>query len=133
MPEIKYLHSEITKQILQAFYQVYNNLGYCFDKLMYIKAMVTELKVHELRCEAHKNITIFYNAHDLGDIITDIIVESKILIKMETKDKIDLDSGRVLYNYLHASELEVGLLLNFGKMPEQNRKFCASATKQNLS
>ena len=133
MSETKYLHSEITKQILRIFYCIYNNLGCGFDKSMYIKAMIIELRKSELQCEAYKNIPIFYQANDLGDIIVDIVVENRVLLKIETKEKIDTDSNRILYNFLHACDLEVGLLLNFGKMPEQKRKYCDNATKQNLS
>jgi len=133
MSETKYLHSEITKEILRIFYHIYNNLGYGFDKSIYIKAIIIELRKSELQCEANKNVPIFYQANDLGDIIVDIVVENKILLKIETKDKIDQDNSRVVYNYLHSCDLEVGLLLNFGKIPEQQRKFCDNATKQNLS
>ncbi len=133
MSETKYLHTEITSEILRIFYHIYNNLGYGFDKSKYIKAIMIELRKSELQCEVNKNVPIFYDANDLGDIIADIVVENKILLKIETKEIIDTDSSRVLYNYLHACELEVGLLLNFGKLPEQKRKFCDNATKQNLS
>ena len=133
MSETKYLHSEITREILRIFYHIYNNLGYGFDKTMYIKAIMIELRKSELQCEAYKNVPIFYDTNDLGDIIADIVVENKVLIKIETKEKIETHSSKVLYNYLHACDLEVGLLLNFGKMPEQKRKYCDNATKQNLS
>ncbi len=133
MSETKYLHAELTKEILRVFYHIYNNLGYGFDKTVYIKAIMIELRKSQLQSEFLKKVPIFYLANDLGNIIADIVVENKVLIKIETKEIIDTDSSLILYNHLHASDLEVGLLLNFGRMPEQKRKYCDNETKQNLS
>ncbi len=70
-------HSELTKKIIKAYYNVYNNLGYGFLEKIYENAMIIELEQQRLECEKQKLITVFYDKICVGNYFADIIVEKK--------------------------------------------------------
>lgn len=133
MKEDTYLHSEITGKILQSFFQVYNNIGFGFDKSIYIQSLQIELKRLGVKYEINKSEEIYYQAQDVGNFIADIIVEGIILIKVSGKEEISIIEEQVLYNHLKVSILEVGLLLNFGLTPQHKRKVYTNDRKSNIS
>lgn len=128
-----YLHSEITGKVLQAFYQVYNNLGFGFPKKIYLNALTHELRKGGLTSEQNKSIEIYYDKVDVGDIPADIVVENLVLIEVHTDNEISTNKGQVLYNKLRSGIYEVGLLLNFGQSPEHLRKVYTNDRKVNIS
>jgi len=129
----KYLHSEITNLIFQSFYKVYNGLGIGFEKKHYIKALSIELNKLNVKSEIHKRLIIYYEQIELGEYIADLVVDNKVLISVETDTEIDSDKEQFLFTKLRACELEVGLLLNFGKVPESKRKIYTNDRKKNIS
>lgn len=70
--EDNYKHSEITGEIINAYYQVYNQLGCGFLEKVYERAMLLELPKYGLRCESQKNIKVFYDGVEVGDYFADI-------------------------------------------------------------
>lgn len=117
-----YLHSEISKKILKAYYNVYNTLGFGFLEKVYENAMMIELNKLELNCNQQKHIDVFYDDKKVGDYFADIIVENKIIIELKVAETIVDEHEAQLVNYLRATEIEVGLLLNFGKSPQHKRR-----------
>lgn len=117
-----YLHSEISKKILKAYYNVYNTLGFGFLEKVYENAMMIELNKLELNCNQQKHIDVFYDDKKVGDYFADIIVENKIIIELKAAETIVDEHEAQLVNYLRATEIEVGLLLNFGKSPQHKRR-----------
>jgi GxxExxY protein len=128
-----YLHSEITGKVLQAFYKLYNSLGIGFPKKLYINALVHELRKSGLTAEQNKNIEIYYDQVDVGEIPADIVVENLVLLEVHTDNEASAVKGQVLYNKLRSGKYEVGLLLNFGQSPEHVRKVYTNDRKSNLS
>ena len=120
--EIDYLHSDLTKTILRAYYSVYNKLGYGFLESVYQNSMMIELKKLGLKCEKEKKIKVYYDEVLVGNYIADIIVEDKVILELKAVSKINPKHEVQLVNYLKATGVKVGLLLNFGKEPEQSRK-----------
>ena len=125
-----YKHSEITEKIIKAFYKVYNTLGYGFLEKVYENALFIELVCMDLYVEKQKRITVYYEDKEVGEYFSDLIVEDCIIVELKAAESLCEEHEFQLINYLKASEVEVGLLLNFGKKPELKRKVFSN--KKNL-
>jgi GxxExxY protein len=115
-------HEEITDCIIRIFYQVYNELGYGFLERVYQNAFYIALKQEGLNVVAQQKIKVVFRGVIIGEFIADLVVESKIIIEIKAAESIVPAHEFQLINYLKCSEMEVGLLLNFGKKPEIRRK-----------
>jgi len=117
-----YLHSDITNTILKAFFNVYNKLGYGFLEKVYENSMLVELRKLGLSCISQSPIDVYYDGYKVGNYFADIIVEDNIIIELKASENLCEEHEFQLINYLKATDIEVGLLLNFGKKPEHKRK-----------
>ena len=115
-------HEEITERIIKAFYKVYNTVGYGFLEKVYENAMYIELTEMGFKVDRQKRILVHYNKHVVGDYCSDLTVEDVVICELKTQERLSEDSENQLINYLKATTIEVGLLLNFGKKPEIRRK-----------
>jgi GxxExxY protein len=115
-------HQEITEQIIKAFYKVYNTLGYGFLEKVYENAMYIELINMGFRVDRQKKVLVYYEGHIVGDYSSDLTIEDVVICELKTAENLDSDNENQLINYLKATTIEVGLLLNFGKKPEIRRK-----------
>lgn len=125
----EYLHSELTGKIIKAFYNVYNELGYGFLEKVYERSMLIELKALGLACSAQVPINVYYEGEIVGEYYADILVEEKIILELKATEAICDEHEAQLINYLRATDIEVGLLLNFGKKPEHKRKLFENRLK----
>ncbi len=128
----KYLHSELTSLILQAYYKVYNNLGYGFTKSIYENALLRELKQLKLEYEHKKQIEIYYQSQEVGTIECDITVKNSVVVQVQTNDELESKEEQKLTNILKSSIYEVGLILNFGRTPEHKRKVYTNDLKNSV-
>jgi len=124
-----YLHSEITDLIIKAYYQVYNKLGFGFMEKVYENAMLIELRRFNLKCEKQKHITVYYDEFSIGEYFADIIVNDCVIIELKAAEEICQEHEAQLVNYLKAIDIEVGLLLNFGKEPRFKRRVLTAEFK----
>lgn len=115
-------YEEITEQIIKAFYKAYNTLGYGFLEKVYENAMYIELTSEGLKVERQKKIVVYYNGIAVGDYCSDMIIENVVLCELKAKEYLAEDNEYQLINYLKATSIEVGLLLNFGRKAEMKRK-----------
>ena len=113
---------EITNLIIKAFYKVYNTLGYGFLEKVYENAMRIELLEMGLFVEQQKRINVYYLSQMVGDYYADLKVNDLVIVELKASEVIIEEHENQLINYLKATEIEVGLLLNFGKKPEVKRK-----------
>ena len=127
------LYQDLTDKIIKCFYEVYNILGYGFLEKVYENALYNELKYFGLNCERQKKIDVFYKDNLVGEYYADIIVEDKIIIELKAAEAICEEHEFQLINYLKATKIEVGLLLNFGKKPEIKRKIFTNDRKSILN
>ena len=127
------IEEELTGQIIKAFYQVYNAMGHGFIESVYHNAMIIELTNAGLQIESEKPISVYYNGKIVGTFAADIVVEGKVILELKAKEKIVEAFEAQLLNYLRSTEIELGLLLNFGKQPEFRRKFFSNKNKHNIS
>lgn len=125
-----YLHKELTEKIISAFYRVYNKLGYGFLEKVYEKAFIYELNKSSIKCESQFPIKVYYDNEIVGDYYADIVVENKVIIEIKTSEKLCEQHEYQLLNYLKATNIEIGLLFNFGKKPQISRKIFSNDRKK---
>ena len=126
-------HSDITKKVLSAFYKVYNTLGYGFLEKVYENALFIELKSMGLHVEKQKRINVFYEKHEVGEYFADLVVAENVIIELKAAVSLCEEHEAQLINYLKATEIEVGLLLNFGREPEFSRKVFSNSYKKGIT
>lgn len=115
------LHKEITEKIIKAFYNVYNELGYGFLERVYEHALVNEFEDLGLKSEQQRLIVVMYKERTVGDYYADLVVEDKVIVELKAAERLHSSHKVQLMNYLKATDLEIGLLLNFGEKPEFKR------------
>ena len=125
----EYLHQELTSKILKAFYIVYNTLGFGFLEKVYENALKIELENLGLFVERQKPISVYYNGIIIGEYFADLIVNGKVIIELKAVECLIKEHELQLINYLKATNIEIGLLLNFGKKPEIKRKIFTNENK----
>jgi GxxExxY protein len=114
-------HSEITDKILQGFYEVYNELGDGFLESVYEKALSLVLEGYGLKVETQRPITVYFRNIIAGEFKADIVVNDVVIIELKAVKAILPEHEAQVINYLKATEIEVALLLNFGRKPEFKR------------
>lgn len=119
---VSYKHAGTTEAIIKCFYKVYNTLGYGFLEKVYENAMFLELKSIGLFVEKQKQIIVHYKGEKVGEYFADLIVSDSVIIELKAAESLCEEHEFQLINYLKATEIEVGLLLNFGKTPQMKRK-----------
>jgi GxxExxY protein len=115
-------HTELTEKIINIFYRVYNKLGYGFLEKAYENAMMIELKKEGIRAIAQAQIRVLYDMEIIGEYCADILVDDKVIVEIKAARQLAEEHEAQLLNYLRATNIEVGLLLNFGVKPEIKRK-----------
>jgi GxxExxY protein len=115
-------YQEITSKIIKCAYTVHKNLGFGFLENVYQNALMIELANADLYAEKEKKIQVLYNGQVVGDYVADIVVEKKIICELKSTKEINPAHEAQLVNYLKATGLEVGLLINFGEQVRVKRK-----------
>ena len=116
------LHKELTDRILQVFYDVYNELGYGFLEKVYQNSLYLELISRGFKVSAQKQIKVYYKGVEVGEYYADMLVNDLVILELKAADYIVQDFEWQLINYLRGTEIEVGLVLNFGIKPDFRRK-----------
>ena len=123
-------HGSITDQILRVFYEVYNELGHGFLESVYHRALVLALKSKGLKVCSRVAIPVWFRGQQVGQFEADVLVENCVLLELKAARMLDSTHRAQLMNYLKATEIEVGLLLNFGERPEFKRVVFDNLKKQ---
>jgi len=125
-------YKELTEKLIQIFYKVYNNLGYGFLEKVYENAFLVELKKAGITGIPQSPIRVLYEGEVVGEYFADILVDNRVILEIKAVKNLVLDHEAQLLNYLKATDIEVGLLLNFGLQPEFRRKAFDNTKKKNL-
>lgn len=128
-PSMNLLHKDLTDQILKTFYDVYNELGYGFLEKVYQNALYLELKNRGFYVEAQKQIKVYYKNAQVGEYYADLLVNDLVILELKATDGLVKEFEYQLINYLRATNIEVGLLLNFGEKPAFKRKVFDNSRK----
>jgi GxxExxY protein len=115
-------HNEITEKILKGFYEVYNELGRGFLESVYENALTLLLKEYGLSVKTQEELNVRFHGQLVGVFRADMIVEGKVLLELKAVRSLDAVHEAQLLNYLKATGIEIGLLLNFGNTPEFKRR-----------
>jgi len=114
-------HSEITDKIIKVFFEVYNELGHGFLESVYERSLEIALNSLGLSVFRQIEIPVRFRGKPVGDFTADMLVENCVLLELKAARALDSSHQAQLLNYLRATEIEVGLLLNFGLKPEFKR------------
>lgn len=112
----------ITSKIIRAYYNVYNTLGFGFLEKVYENAMIIELQKLRIHGRRQVPVKVHYEGKQVGDYYADIIVEDTVIVELKAAESLREEHEAQLLNYLRATNIEVGLLLNFGQTPQIKRK-----------
>ena len=115
-------HQKLTEEIINVFYHVYNELGYGFLEKVYQNSMFFELKSRGFFVEAQKQIIVYFKGVQVGEYYADLVINNLIIVELKAAETLAPEHECQLINYLRGTEMEVGLLYNFGKNPEFKRK-----------
>jgi GxxExxY protein len=97
-------------------------LGFGFLESVYQNALLIELKKAGLQAEKEKRIQVYYDSQLVGDFVADIVVEQQVIIELKSIKELHPAHEAQLTNYLRATGIEVGLLINFSESVEVRRK-----------
>ena len=125
-------HEKLTQTIINAFYAVYNSLGYGFLEKVHENAFVLELQKRGLQVEQQVRIQVFYDGRLVGEYFADILVEKHIILELKAAEMISDAHTAQLFNYLKSTKCEVGFVFNFGPEPSFERRYYSNAKKKNL-
>ena len=124
-------HEELTQKIIGCAMKVHSTLGPGFLESVYQKAMAHELRKAGLKCECEKPIAVYYDGINVGDFSADMLVEDLVLIENKAVQALIAAHEVQLVNYLTATGIDIGLLLNFGTARlEFKRKYRIYKPKQ---
>jgi GxxExxY protein len=120
---------ELIDIILKQFYRIYNDLGYGFLERVYQNALYYALVEQGLKCETEKPIKVYHDGRVVGDYRADLLVEDCVILELKACEELNPAHEAQLINYLRATEIEVGYLLNFGKKAKFSRKVYSNNRK----
>ena len=115
-------YQELTEKIIEIFYRVYNKLGYGFLEKVYENAMMIEFRKEGIHAVSQFAIKVFYENQIIGEYYADLLVDDKVIVEIKAAKWLAEENEAQLLNYLKATNIEVGLLLNFGPRPQIKRK-----------
>ena len=116
------LYKELTDKVIKCFYNVYDELRGGFLESVYEDALMIELEYSGLSAENQKPLNVFYKNELVGEFRADIVVEGKILIEIKAVNNLLPIHEAQLLNYLKATGIKIGLLVNFGSRLDFRRK-----------
>ncbi|MBX3243090.1 MAG: GxxExxY protein [Acidobacteria bacterium] len=130
MPNEQFLHSELTEKIIGTFYEVYNELGHGFLESVYENSLAIALREKGFDVQQQVAVPVWFHGQRVGDFYADIVVNDLIILELKAARAFDHAHIAQLLNYLRATEIEVGLLLNFGPKPEFKRQAFSNSRKK---
>ncbi|MFZ9942522.1 MAG: GxxExxY protein [Bacteroidia bacterium] len=126
------LFERLTSQVIKSYFDVFNTLGHGFLERVYENALCLELDTKGISYQRQKAIEVYYRGNKVGYYVADIIVENELIIEVKAAETLREEHECQLINYLRATNLECGLLMNFGKKPEFRRKIFTNEHKSNF-
>jgi GxxExxY protein len=130
--ERRYKHAELTEQIIGVFYEVYNELGIGFLEKVYQEAMALVLRNKEIAAQCEVPVPVWFRGTKIGTYEADLVAGGVVLVELKAGKALDSSHEAQLLNYLRSTEIEVGLLLNFGPRP-QARRFAFENERKGIS
>jgi len=114
-------HSGLTSKIIGVFYDVYNEIGHGFLESTYRAAMVLALTQSGFAVAQEVGVPVWFRGEKIGQYFADMMVENRVLLELKAVRTLEPAHEAQLLHYLRATEIEVGLLFNFGVKPQFRR------------
>lgn len=114
-------HRELTEKLIRIFFDIYNDLGHGFLESVYQKAFAVSLAENDTFFEQQLAVPVWYHGHQIGDFRADLVVDRKVILELKVGRSMDSAWEKQLLNYLRATNIEVGILFNFGPKAEFRR------------
>ena len=109
----KIIEKDLVYKINKCVFEVYRILGHGFLEKVYERALLKELKAKGLKVQAQVPIQVHYKGEIVGDYYADLVVEDKVIIELKAQESLSKAYDAQLLNYLKATKIQVGLLVNF--------------------
>ena len=122
----EYKHKQLTGDIIGAAMRVHSQLGIGFPEVVYQRCLAIELRLAGRSFERELELPLFYRRENVGSRRVDFLVEKVVLVELKALSEITLSHHAQVLNYLHAYQLEVALLLNFGESRLTYKRFANS-------
>ena len=123
-------HKELTETIIGVFYEVYNELGHGFLESVYENAFDMALTGKGLEVLHQIDVPVWFRGRKVGNFVADLLINKVVLLELKGTRTLDSSHEAQLLNYLRATQIEVGLLFNFGIKPEFRRLVFENSRKQ---
>ncbi len=118
-----YSNQQLTEQVIGCAYEVHNILGGGFLEKVYENALLNELASRGIKADAQRPLSVSYKGTVVGEYCADIVVEDSLIIELKAVEKLTDIHELQLKNYLKATTIELGLLINFGRSVDVKRKY----------
>lgn len=107
-------HKELTEHVIGAAFEVWNELGFGFLEPVYEKSLLVALKDRAIAAVAQRPIKVMFRGVVVGEYVSDLLVEDRILVELKSAKQLAAAHEVQLVNYLTATKIDIGLLINFG-------------------
>jgi len=125
-------YADLSEKIIKIFYEVHNELGYGFSEKVYQRAFAISLRESGFKVDEQVAIKVYYHGQIVGEFFSDMLVNDVILLELKSINAILEEHEAQLLNYLKATEIEVGYVMNFGKSATFKRKVFDNERKGSL-
>lgn len=127
------IHEELTEKVIKIFFDVYNELGHGFLESVYERAMEIALTHAGLQVRCQVRLRVMFRGETIAEFAADMMVNECVIVEFKATTALSSADEAQLLNQLRSTEIEVGLLMNFGTRPEFKRKVFANDRKPNLA
>lgn len=127
------IHAELTQRIIGVAMEVHRTLGPGLDEKIYENALCIEFSLSELYFDQQKRHSVFYKGRPVGNAITDLIIDNRVIIETKVVDTFHDNHSAQLLSYLNITGLQVGLLLNFKNASLQFKRVIQSRPRNSQS
>ena len=117
------LYEDLTGKALEACFEVTRELGAGFLESVYEKALLVALEQKGLSARAQFPLAVKFRGHVVGEFYADVLLEDKVIIELKAVRALAPEHHAQLINYLNATSIDVGLLVNFGNPKLEFRRF----------
>ena len=126
-------HSDLTKRILRAFFDLHTELGYGFSEKVFENSLAILLLERGIKVQQQVPIRVYFHGQVVGEYIADMLINDVVMLELKAVSKINEDHAAQSLNYLKATDIEVGLVLNFGQTAEFRRRVYDNDRKGSMS
>ena len=124
------LEAALTQSVIGAFYEVHGELGFGFREYIYARALERELRARGHQVDREVAVAVFYRGEAIAWQALDMVVDEKLVLEIKATERLHPVAGQQLFSYLCSTNIEVGLLLHFGREARFSRVICENRLKR---